>query len=93
MKSSPFKLFSLSAREADQRGNYANPELGRYKATTFDHPDLSGIKNSKAESVVDPKGKIAAAISKPNSLISLDVPKPMKQNITTNVEKITKFEK
>jgi hypothetical protein len=47
MKSSPFKLFSLSAREADQRGNYANPELGRYKATTFDHPDLSGIKNSK----------------------------------------------
>jgi hypothetical protein len=95
MKSSPFKLFSLSAREADQRGNYANPELGRYKATTFDHPDLSGIKNSKpkAESVVDPKGKIAAAISKPNGLISLDVPKPNVQNITTNVEKITKFEK
>lgn len=47
MKSSPFKLFSLSAREADQRGNYANPELGRYKATTFDHPDLSGIKSKK----------------------------------------------
>ena len=47
MKSSPFKLFSLSAREADQRGNYANPELGRYKATTFDHPDLSGIKTKK----------------------------------------------
>ena len=48
MKSSPFKLFSLSAREADQRGNYANPELGRYKATTFDHPDLSGIEKQKS---------------------------------------------
>tara|TARA_B110000240_G_scaffold162532_1_gene182118 strand:+ start:49 stop:1158 length:1110 start_codon:yes stop_codon:yes gene_type:complete len=50
MKSkSPFKLFSLSAREADQRGNYANPRLGRYRPTTFENPDLSGIKSSKAE--------------------------------------------
>ena len=61
MKSkSPFKLFSLSAREVDQRGNYANPRLGRYRPTTFENPDLSGIKSSKAEpNKTDSSGTIA----------------------------------
>ena len=60
MKSSPFKLFSLSAREADQKGNYANPRLGRYRPTTFENPDLSGIKSSKAEpNKTDSSGTIA----------------------------------
>ena len=63
MKSkSPFKLFSLSAREADQRGNYANPRLGRYRPTTFENPDLSGIKSSKAE----PREKVIANYKPPS---------------------------
>ena len=62
MKSSPFKLFSLSAREADQKGNYANPRLGRYRPTTFENPDLSGIKSSKAE----PREKVIANYKPPS---------------------------
>ena len=44
---SPFNLFSLSAPTADLRGNYANPQIGKYKPTTFKHPKLSDIKNKK----------------------------------------------
>ena len=46
---SPFNLFSLSAPTADLRGNYANPQIGKYKPTTFKHPKLSDIKNEKAK--------------------------------------------
>lgn len=44
---SPFNLFSLSAPTADLRGNYANPQIGKYKPTTFKHPKLSDIKSKK----------------------------------------------
>ena len=88
MKSSPFKLFSLSAREADQRGNYANPELGRYKATTFDHPDLSGIKNSKPKAEKEDSNtssyKIPIKELKPNFPETPDMPNLMGNNNNNN---------
>ena len=88
MKSSPFKLFSLSAREADQRGNYANPELGKYKATTFDHPDLSGIKNSKPKAEKEDSNtssyKIPIKELKPNFPETPDMPNLMGNNNNNN---------
>ena len=87
MKSSPFKLFSLSAREADQRGNYANPELGRYKATTFDHPDLSGIENKKAKPTPEDMGYDGTKPSiKPKGL-NIEPSKIKPVNIPTSIVK------
>ena len=51
---SPFNLFSLSAPTADLRGNYANPQIGKYKPTTFKHPKLSDIKNQKPKPKPEP---------------------------------------
>jgi len=88
MKSSPFKLFSLSAREADQKGNYANPELGRYKATTFDHPDLSGIENKKAKPTPEDMGYDGTKPSiKPKGLNILEASKIKPVNIPTSIVK------
>jgi len=91
MKSSPFKLFSLSAREADQRGNYANPELGRYKATTFDHPDLSGIENKKAKPTPEDMGYDGTKPSiKPKGL-NIEPSKIKPVNIPTSILKEQKI--
>jgi hypothetical protein len=91
MKSSPFKLFSLSAREADQRGNYANPELGRYKATTFDHPDLSGIENKKAKPTPEDMGYDGTKPSiKPKGL-SVNPSKITPVDISTNITREQKI--
>ena len=91
MKSSPFKLFSLSAREADQRGNYANPELGRYKATTFDHPDLSGIKSKKAKPTPEDMGYDGTKPSiKPKGL-NIEPSKITPVNIPTSIVKERKI--